>query len=133
MSQPIAIPLMPGFWLPRSYFNQVVIDVQDVGGVAFDGNSFLFIDVVGVHWSLNVRDEVNEWSSNAYTPDWLIDPALSSVTLGGGPVIDGYYIDARRDLNSDFWYIRIEPGGLPGNIHRFFLPPAPPGYWLPRH
>jgi hypothetical protein len=125
----VPIPPVPPFWYPRSYINRVVIDVAALVAPTFDGRFFLFKDVINVDWALRIRDNVYEWSSNRYTPDWLIDPALSSVTQFGSPVIDGFYCEVRREINNRFWYLWIQPGGLPGTEYTFYLPPPPPDYW----
>lgn len=127
----IPIPPSPMPWLPRSYIGSVKIDVAAVVAPSFDGNYFRFTDSILVDWELYVRPNVWEWSSNNYSLDWLIDPALSSVSRFGLPVIDGFYIELRRLVNERLWYIWIQPGGLPGSIYNFDTPPAPPDYWLP--
>lgn len=127
----VPIPLPAGFRCPRSYVGSITIDVADQFGVTFDGSSFTFRDSINVDWVLRTRLNVWDWSSNVYTPDWIIDAPASSAEIAGSPVIDGFYAEVRVDLNRHLRYIWIQPGGLPGNLWTFDLPPAPPGYWLP--
>lgn len=127
----VPIPLPAGFRFPRSYAARVVIDVAALIVPTFDGSAFHFQDTAHVDWELVVRPNVYAWSSNSYTTDWLINCPASSVSIGGSPVIDGFYSQLRKDVNHHLWYIWIQPGGLPGTLYPFNLPPAPPDYWLP--
>lgn len=127
----VSIPLKPGYAFTRSYLSRVVIDVAALIAPSFDGTAFTFQDTAHVDWYLKVRPNVWEWSSNGYTIDWLIDEAASTASIAGTPVIDGFYVDVRLQINEPLRYIWIQPGGLPGTEYPFTLPPAPPDYWLP--
>lgn len=127
----VPIPLKPGFRTNRAYVTRVVIDVAALIAPTFTGSAFTFRDTATVDWVMVVRPGVYDWNSNRYTSDWLIDSVNSTATIAGNPVIDGFYSDVRSNINEPFWYIWIQPGGLPGTLYSFDLPPPPPDYWLP--
>jgi hypothetical protein len=127
----VPIPQPSGYRVPRSYVGQIWLDVATTGGVTFTGSQFLFQDVILVDWVLNIRNSVWNWNSNVYTPDWIIDSNTSNTTRFGLPIVDGFYAEVRMDLNERLRYIWIQPGGLPGTVYKYDLPPAPPTYWLP--
>ena len=127
----VPIPQPDGYRIPRSYVGAVWLDINAPLGVTFTGTQWLFRDVIDVDWVLNIRTNVWNWNSNVYTPDWIINSLTSDTTRYGLPIVDGFYAQVRWDINESLPYIWIQPGGLPGTVYKYNLPPAPPTYWRP--
>lgn len=126
----VPIPPAQGFWFTRAYVGHIYLDVATTAPPVFAYPLITFQDTILVDWVLVLRDSVYDWSSNSYTPDWIIDSEASNTTRFGNPIVDGFYAEVRLDINERLRYIWIQPGGLPGTVYKYPLPPAPPDYWL---
>jgi len=127
----IPIPYKDAFWFRRAYVDRIVIDVAWLEAPGIVGDYYVFKDTANVTWQLKIRPEFHAWSSNSYNLLWPIDAPGSNVVIGTTPVVDGYYIDLREVVNSNMYYIWIQPGGLPGDLFTFMLPSPTEPYWRP--
>lgn len=74
---------------------------------------------------------VYAWSNNAYTLDYLFDPAASFIDCILFPCHDIVDIIFGNFINDERPLLSLHPLATGTTVQTLDMPPAPPGYWLP--
>ncbi len=121
------------FALQRAYMKGFVLVWQPGSYAVSIGRTSVFREVVFGGYSLVItfKAEWWNWSSNTYTPDWIMEDFYALPPGGGSPINQGAVLcGLGYDNNHPAYHNSFITGSAPDPLWIPY-PPAPPDYWLP--
>lgn len=121
------------FALQRSYLKGFVLVWQPGSTVITSGNPWVFEEHVygGYRLHIKFRSEWWNWSSNRYTPDWIVEDFYATAPGSSTPINQGgVLVGLSYDVDHPSYYISFITGAAPDPLWLDF-PAAPSTYWLP--
>jgi hypothetical protein len=123
--------LNPGFNIPRSYVQRVVVEFNDGFNFSQTGNVIECDYGVGGHLKMVVLPSFYDWSSNVYSAGYVWDDENSENTYpgSGGPV--GFLAFVFPQIYDGNICMTIRVAFSPQTPNYFTIPGAPGDYWRP--
>lgn len=121
------------FPLIRSYLKGFVLVWQPGSTVISYGRTSVFEEHVygGYRLVITFKDKWWNWSSNQYTPDWIVEDFYALAPGSSTPINQGsVLVGLGYDESHPSYHISFITGAAPDPIWLSY-PPAPPTYWLP--
>ena len=119
------------FNLLRSYVPGIVVRDTGAHSLSFAGGVVSW--VVGVYAiTAKLKSNVEEWTSNYYTLDYVWDFPAFTLTISGVP-FSPFGVFVFSDFNPPYFGVWLSLSLFTPGVehHKLVLPGAPAGYWLP--